>query len=162
MVIRGGVGRLLAKLGRSATSGSRSVSGSPFESSSTMPPTARRVILISGHYLRSRRRAGFHHLAEAYRRAGWDVTLLTAAISLLSRLRGDYRFEYPVLAEANRLIPIDEQLTSFVLMTRTHPGNLRFGLANRLSTPWFARYARLALGPLEESLRRADLVIFEG
>jgi 2-beta-glucuronyltransferase len=127
-----------------------------------MPPTARRVILISGHYLGSKRRAGFHHLAAAYRRAGWDVTFVTAAISLLSRLRGDYRFDYPVRAEANRLVAVDERLTSFVLMTRTHPGNLRFGLANRLSAAWFARYARLNLGPLENPLRRADLVIFEG
>jgi 2-beta-glucuronyltransferase len=127
-----------------------------------MPPTTRRVILISGHYLGSKRRAGFHHLAEAYRRAGWDVTFVTAAISLLSRLRRDYRFEYPVRAEANRLIPVDERLTSFVLMTRIHPGNLRFGLANRLATPRFARYAQVALGPLEASVRGADLIIFEG
>jgi 2-beta-glucuronyltransferase len=49
-----------------------------------------------------------------------------------------------------------------VLLTRTHPGNLRFGLANRLSTPWFARYARVPLGPLEERLREADLIVFEG
>jgi len=127
-----------------------------------MPPTAPRVILISGHYLRSKRRAGFHHLAEAYRRAGWDVTFVTAAISLLSRLRGDYRFEYPVRAEANRLVPVEERLASFVLMTRTHPGNLGLGLANRLSARWFARYARLDLGPLEDTLRGADLVVFEG
>jgi 2-beta-glucuronyltransferase len=127
-----------------------------------MPNATRSVVLISGHYLRSKRRAGFHHLAEAYRHAGWDVTFVTAAISLLSRLRGDYRFEYPVRAEANRLVSVDERLTSFVLMTGTHPGNLRVGLANRLSTPWFARYARVSLGPLEEPLRRADLVVFEG
>jgi 2-beta-glucuronyltransferase len=120
------------------------------------------VILISGHYLGSKRRAGFHHLANAYWNLGWDVTFVTAAISALSRLRGDYRFEYPVRAEANRLVPVRERLTSYVLMTRTHPGNLRFGLANRLSTPWFARYARAPLGELEERLPTADLVVFEG
>jgi 2-beta-glucuronyltransferase len=127
-----------------------------------MPNATRSVILISGHYLGSKRRAGFHHLAEAYRLAGWDVTFVTAAISLLSQLRGDYRFEYPVRAEANRLIRVGEGLTSFVLFTRTHPGNLRLGLANRLSTPWFARYAGVPLGPLAEPLGRADLIIFEG
>lgn len=127
-----------------------------------MPNATRSVILISGHYLRSKRRAGFHHLAEAYQRAGWDVTFVTAAISLLSQLRGDYRFEYPVRAEANRLIPVEERLTSFVLLTRTHPGNLGLELANRLSAPWFARYARVSLGPLAEPLGRADLIIFEG
>jgi 2-beta-glucuronyltransferase len=121
-----------------------------------------RVVLVSGHYLGSRRRAGFHHLASAYWNLGWDVTFATVAISLLSRLRGDYRFAYPVREEANRLVPVRERLTSFVLLTRTHPGNLRLGLANRLSTPWFARYARIPLGPLEERLRAADLIVFEG
>lgn len=127
-----------------------------------MANTGRRVILISGHYFGSKRRAGFHHLAEAFWRLGWDVTFVTAAISTLSRLRGDYRFAYPVRKEANRLVPIRERVTSYVLLTRTHPGNLRFGLANRLSAPWFARYARVPLGPLEGRLREADLVVFEG
>jgi 2-beta-glucuronyltransferase len=122
----------------------------------------RRVVLLSGHYLGSKRQAGFHHLAHAFLGAGWDVTFATTAISTLSRLRGDYRFAYPVREEANRLVPVQERLASYVLLTRTHPGNLRFGLANRLSLPWFARYARVPLGPLEERLRSADLVIFEG
>jgi 2-beta-glucuronyltransferase len=87
---------------------------------------------------------------------------VTAAISHLSRLRGDYRFAYPVREEANRLVPVGERLESFVLLTPTHPGNLGFALANRLSGPWFARYARVPLGPLEERLREADLVVFEG
>lgn len=121
-----------------------------------------RVVLLSGHYLGSKRRAGFHHLANAFWNLGWDVTFATVAISLLSRLRGDFRFTYPVREEANRLVPVRERLTSFVLLTRTHPGNLRFGWANRLSAPWFARYARVPLGPLEGRLREADLVVFEG
>jgi 2-beta-glucuronyltransferase len=127
-----------------------------------MPEASPRVILISGHYYGSKRRAGFHHLADAYWNAGWDVTFVTAAISSLSRLRGDYRFAYPVREEANRLVAVRERLASFVLLTRTHPGNLRLGFANRLSTPWFARYARVPLGPLEERVRGADLVVFEG
>jgi 2-beta-glucuronyltransferase len=127
-----------------------------------MSEADRRVILISGHYLGSRRRAGFHHLARAFWHLGWDVTFVTAAISFLSRLKGDFRFEYPVREEANRLVRVRERLTSFVLLTRTHPGNLRLGFANRLSTPWFARYARVSLGPLEQRLRDADLVVFEG
>lgn len=127
-----------------------------------MPGVPPSVVLISAHYLGSKRRAGFHHLANAYRSLGWDVTFVTAAISTLSRLRGDYRFAYPVREEANRLVPVRERLTSYVLLTRTHPGNLHLRLANRLSKPWFARYARVRLGPLEQRLRDADLVVFEG
>jgi 2-beta-glucuronyltransferase len=127
-----------------------------------MPSTTRSAILISGHYLGSKRRAGFHHVAQAYWSLGWDVTFVTAAISTVSRLRGDYRFAYPVREEANRLVPVQERLASYVLMTRTHPGNLRLGAANRLSSAWFSRYARAPLGALEEQLRAANLVVFEG
>jgi 2-beta-glucuronyltransferase len=126
-----------------------------------MSADARRVVLVSGHYLRSKRRAGFHNLAEAYWRLGWDVTFVTAAISTLSRLRGDYRFEYPVRAEANRLVEVRERLTSFVLMPWVHPGNLGSSLANTLATPLFARYARTPLGPLTAVLADSDVVIFE-
>jgi 2-beta-glucuronyltransferase len=87
---------------------------------------------------------------------------VTAAISHLSRLRGDYRFAYPVREEANRLVHVEDRLASFVLLTPTHPGNLGSGLANRLSRPWFARYSRVSLGPLEQRLREADLIVFEG
>jgi 2-beta-glucuronyltransferase len=127
-----------------------------------MADAPRKVVLISGHYLGSKRRAGFHHLASAYRHLGWDITFVTAAISTLSRLRGDYRFAYPVREEANRLVPVQERLASYVLMTRTHPGNLGSSLANRLTRPWFARYARVPLEPLEGRLREADLLVFEG
>ena len=127
-----------------------------------MPSATRSVVLISGHYLGSKRRAGFHHLAAAFWSLGWEVTFVTAAISTLSRMRGDYRFAYPVREEANRLVPIRDRLASYVLMTRTHPGNLRSGVANLLAAPWFARYANAPLGPLEDTVRAADLVVFEG
>jgi 2-beta-glucuronyltransferase len=128
----------------------------------SMPPRERRrVALISGHYLRSKRQAGFHHLARAYWRLGWEVAFITAPISLLSRAKGDYRFEYPVMAEANRLISVEERLTSFVLMTAVHPVNLRSSIANRLAEPLFARYARTSLGRIGDFLRTADLIVFE-
>jgi 2-beta-glucuronyltransferase len=127
-----------------------------------MPNAVRHVILISGHYLGSKRRAGFHHLAEAYWRAGWEVTFVTAPISFLSWLRRDYRFEYPVRAEANRFVQVRERLTSFVLMTAMHPVSLRSHFANRLARPWFERYADTSLGRLAGLLAEADLVVFEG
>src|SRR5207302_3942170 len=125
-----------------------------------MRSRTRRVILVSGHYLRSKRRAGFHHLAEAYWKAGWDVIFVTAPISSLSRLRRDYRFEYPVRAEANRFVSVRDRLTSYVLMTGTHPVSLRSDLANKAVAPWFERYARLSLDRLASALIETDLVVF--
>lgn len=126
-----------------------------------MPNATRRVVLVSPAYIGSKRRSGFHHLAFAYWNLGWDVTCVTAPISFSRRLRGDYRFEYPVLAEASRLVTVRERLTSFVLMTRWQPGNLRSPFANRLATPFYRRYAKIPLGPLEDLLPEADLVVFE-
>jgi len=124
-------------------------------------PASRRVVLISGHYLGSKRRAGFHHLADAFWNLGWDVNFVTAGISYLSWLKRDFRFAYPVREEANRLVRQRERLTSFVLWTRTHPGNLGSALANRLSGPFFARYGRASLGRLAQLLPETDLVVFE-
>ncbi|MCC7440090.1 MAG: hypothetical protein IT285_00565 [Bdellovibrionales bacterium] len=121
----------------------------------------KRVVLITGHYFESKRKAGFHWLAEAFWKAGWDVTFFTSALSPLSRLRLDYRMQYPVLAEANQLKPVRDRLTSFVWYTPWHPANLRLAPLNLLASPLFARYGELPLGPAEERFAQADLVIFE-
>lgn len=121
----------------------------------------RRVILLSSHYFESRRRAGFHWLADTLWRAGWDVTFATVGLSLISRLRSDPRMAYPVLAEANRIKRVRERLASFVLYTPFHPVDLRRDRLNRLAAPLFARYGRADLGALAETAREADLMIFE-
>ena len=120
-----------------------------------------RVLLITGHYLESRRRAGFHWLADAYHRLGWDVTFVTAALSWLSRLRQDYRFQYPVHTEANQIKRVNDRLHSFVWFTWWHPANLRNRFLNSIAAPWFRRYGQLPLGKLESRIHEADLIIFE-
>src|SRR2546430_1855357 len=74
----------------------------------------KRVMLITSHYLESQRKAGFHFLADAFWRAGWDVTFTTVSLSWLSWLRKDQRFQYPVRQEAKRLRQIKERLASYV------------------------------------------------
>jgi 2-beta-glucuronyltransferase len=121
----------------------------------------KRVILVTAHYLESRNKAGFHWLADAFWRGGWDVTFFTESLSWLSWLRRDYRFGYPVRAEANRLFQVRERLASFVWLTHWHPVNLRLGILNRLSKPWFATYGKLPLHGMEEPIAHADLFVFD-
>jgi len=120
-----------------------------------------RVVLVSGHYLQSRRKAGFHWIAGSFHDVGADVLFLTAPISWLSWLRSDHRFQYPVRREANRILRIDERLCSYVWMTPWHPANLRSRVLNRLAGPLFSRYSRFDLGEAEPMIRSADVVIFE-
>jgi len=120
-----------------------------------------RVILITGHYWHSKRKAGFHWLADAFWRQGWEVVFLTGAISYLSVIRRDYRLAYPVLQEANQLQQVQPNFWSYVWFTPWHPANLRLDLLNYLSRPLFRGYSQLPLGVVEPLLCEADLFIFE-
>lgn len=121
----------------------------------------KRVVLVTGHYLESKRQAGFHWLADAYWRAGWEVIFLTTAISWLSWLQRNYRMAYPVRREAQRLRWVRPGLGSYVWFTPWHPVNLPWGGLNALTAPLFARYGAFSLGAAEALVRNADLLIFE-
>ncbi len=120
-----------------------------------------RVVLFSFHYLGSDRKAGFQWIADAFWRMGWDVVFVTAPISRVSRLRRDFRFDYPVCEEANRLVQVHERLRSYVLYTNYHPVALPHAWMNWLSAPLFARYGRTPLKSLAEAVAGSDLMIIE-
>ena len=122
----------------------------------------KKAVLITGHYWKSKRRAGFHWLADAYERLGWEVLFFTAPLSWLSWLRRDYRLTYPELwRERNQLVRVRTRLWSFIWFTPFHPANMRSSLLNRLSYPLFSRYSSLSLGEAEEFVKKADLFVFE-
>jgi 2-beta-glucuronyltransferase len=119
------------------------------------------VVLLTGHHPASARRAGFHWLADAWRRQGHDVLFVTVSVSWLSYLRRDYRTRFPLRKESRGIRRLPDGMQGFVWFTPWHPANLRLAVLNRLSTPLFARYDQLSLGPLQEPLRTADLILFE-
>jgi len=121
----------------------------------------KRAVLFTGHYYDSKRRAGFHWIAESLLRKGWDVLFFTAPFSLFSILRRDYRLQYPVLREKGKLIKVDKRLLSYVWFTPWHPVNLRSGLLNKLSYSTFNRYGDFSLGKAESFIMDSDLFIFE-
>lgn len=121
-----------------------------------------KVVIFSYHYFESRRRAGFHHLAQAFWELGWDVFFVTAPLSRLSFLARDERLEYPVVREANRVKVIRERLASYVLFSLVHPANLRIDSLNRLTGRLLVTaYRRSRLGSLKSELANADLIVFE-
>jgi 2-beta-glucuronyltransferase len=121
----------------------------------------KRVVLVTSHYLESDRKAGFHWLAEAYWRAGWDVLFFTESLSWLSVLRRDHRCRYPVVEDGHKLRQVRERLASFVWLTPFHPVNLRAGLLNWLSAPVLKLYARFSLGAALPAIQSADLFVFD-
>ncbi|MDQ2982449.1 MAG: glucuronosyltransferase [Actinomycetota bacterium] len=124
-------------------------------------PEAPTVVLISYHYAKSKRRGGFHALADSYRRLGWNVVFVTAPISRISRLRRDHRLGYDTLRERNRLIQIDDRYWSYVLYSLIHPVDFRNRLLNRLGGWLLFAYRHVRFGALEDVLKAADLIIVE-
>ncbi|MBM3222731.1 MAG: glycosyltransferase family 1 protein [Candidatus Tectomicrobia bacterium] len=121
----------------------------------------KRVVLVTGHYLASKRKAGFHWLADAYWRAGWEVIFFTSAISWLSWLQRNYRMAYPILHEAKTLRWVQPRLGSYVWFTPWHPFKVPFPGGNQLLRPLFVRYGDLPLGEIDSLLPEVDLFIFE-
>lgn len=137
------------------TTESNSVSGSD---DGTSKP---RVALITVHYVRSERRAGFHWLAEAFRGLGWDVTFVTTAFSHLSRLKRDHRFKYGLARRAGRLEDVEPGIHSYVWFTPFHPLNRLPRIVQSALTPLFRRYSELPAPGLQAAIAPSDLVIFE-
>lgn len=125
------------------------------------PDGIKRVLLVTGHHWDSRRKAGFHWIADALERMGWDVTFFTTPLSHVSALRRDRRLTPDVRREANRLIRKRDRLRSYVWYTPFHPFDLRNRLLNRVMDPLFSAFPRLPLGEAEPAIRGADLFIFE-
>ncbi len=122
----------------------------------------KRVLLVTGHVLASKRRAGFHWLADAFWRAGWEVVFLTTGVSWpLWLRRHDYRTDYPLAHEANRLRWQEPRLGSFVWMTPFHPTPTGSARLDRWLAPLFRRYGSLPLGTLASIVRQTDLFVFE-
>lgn len=119
------------------------------------------AVLVSGHYVGSPRRAGFHWIANALRRQGWHVTFVTVEFSQLSRLARDHRFGYGILRQASQPVELAPDLVSYVWFTPYHPTHLLSAIGNTLLSPVFRRYGSLPMPGIEPLVSAADLIIFE-
>ena len=121
----------------------------------------KKVVLLSYHYYDSKRRAGFHHLADAFHKIGWKVVFFTTGISRLSFLGGNFRATKRVRAEANKLLEKKEDFYSYVWYTPWHPVNFRNKILNAISLPLFKNYGKLKINEKKRIVDDADMFIFE-
>ncbi len=121
-----------------------------------------KAVLLSNHYYRSSRKAGFHLLADALHKAGHDVAFVTTGLSWLSYARGDYRTKYKGLKEAHgKLIEERKGFRSYVHFTPWHPHTLLLPALDALTRRFMDSYDGFALGPLESLIQEADLILYE-
>jgi 2-beta-glucuronyltransferase len=120
------------------------------------------VTFITGHYYPSRRRAGFHNLADAAHRMGCRVNFVTAGYSLLSYLRRDYRTKIPgIRANCNQPVEIKPGFVSYVHFTPWHPHTLVLPGLDRLTHPLMDRYGEGELNGLLPLIKETDIFVFE-
>jgi 2-beta-glucuronyltransferase len=128
---------------------------------STQATSRRRVVLFTLHVFESKRRAGFHWIADALIEMGWDVVFVTVAISWFSVFRGDYRVKISNHIPKNQLVSVKPQLRQFLWWTPWHPANLRFDFLNKMSTPVFKTYGKTLPRQLQTVIQEAEVIIFE-
>jgi len=120
----------------------------------------KKVVLLTTHVWSSKRRAGFHWIADSLWRAGWEVYFVSG-LSFIDKLKGDYRFQYLPPEGVNRVVQVMERFYSFVWYHWWRPADLRSRWLNYLTYPWFVQYGSLPLGELRFIVQSANLIIFE-
>ncbi|MBB5144778.1 hypothetical protein [Desulfovibrio intestinalis] len=120
------------------------------------------IVLLSNHWYPSPRKAGFHHLANAWHAQGHNITFATVGFSWLSYARRDFRTRYSGIWQArNSMQSIAPGLDSYVHFTPTHPHSALFAQVDRLLAARMDRYDRYPLGQLQSRIQEADAVVYE-
>ena len=124
--------------------------------------SSNRAVIFSYHTMGfGGRKNSVVFLAESLAEFGWQVDLVTAQLSLLSRLAGVPRLRAVPHRQRNMWVKQSELISSFVWVPAFHPATTRYPLVDRLATPLFHFYPYLLPGTIRERVRRARLVIIE-
>ncbi len=121
-----------------------------------------KVILISPHHISSKRKAGFHWIADAFAKRGWETIFLTAPIRYTAWLLGDHRTGYFSFRDTHRLKETpDPKIKSYVFMTLFNPISSNKRIFTYLSIPLVRLYGKLLPNNLKRIIEDAEIIIFE-
>lgn len=121
-----------------------------------------KIVLLSNHWYPSPRRAGFHHLADAWHSQGHTITFVTTGFSYISWIRRDFRTRFLGIRQAcNTWQHLQERFDSYVFFTALHPHTTLIPAIDRLLNPLMACYGRLLPSTLQERITAADIIVYE-
>ncbi|MHB0856568.1 MAG: GumK N-terminal domain-containing glycosyltransferase [Anaerolineae bacterium] len=120
-----------------------------------------KVMLLTTHCWNSKRRAGFHWIADALWQQGFDVYFVTAGLSYLDRLKHSYHFDCLPEGRVRTLVQEKPRLHSYVIYHPWRPARCSSDLVNRVLYGWFSTYGRIPLPGLEGVVQQMDQFIFE-
>lgn len=122
-----------------------------------------KAVLITSHFWNSRRKAGFHHIADSLLKRGFEVLFLTGDVSFLRFLRKDYINSQTTRVKYNTLIRENKNFSQFIKFTYLHPVNFKNEMLNKLALPVIKRYSDElnSHGELNDFLTQSDFIFFE-
>lgn len=120
------------------------------------------IVLLSNHWYPSPRKAGFHHLADAWHAQGHDIAFVTVGFSAISWLRHDFRTRFAGIRQAcNVWQRLRDRFDSYVFRTCWHPHTTLIPVLDRLLEPCMRHYGRALPPTLCERLAAADVILYE-
>lgn len=122
-----------------------------------------KAVLITSHFWNSKRKAGFHNIAESLLKKNYEVLFLTGSASYIHHLKGDYRAALINKSSLNALTTDSENFKQFIKFTALHPVNYRNFVLNKIFLSSVKKYSNTLSGynELNEFIRSSDLFIFE-
>ena len=118
----------------------------------------RRIVIVSRHDYRTRKKAGIHFIARAFAAQGAQVQFISIGFSALSLLRRDPR-SFLFMA-SNRWVMHDD-ISCFLWRTALHPFRRGLGAFASMTSPWYDSLARTRSAPFDEAVAAADLIVIE-
>lgn len=118
------------------------------------------VIFVSGHFYNSKRKAGFHQIADAFVNSGNKIVFVTAPYSLLFKLKKNH-YSSQLNFEKNKLILERKNAFSYVHYTFFHIANFKNKFLNFVTQSLYKFYQRFPLKYLKVEVENSDLIIFE-
>ena len=122
-----------------------------------------KAVLITSHFLNSKRKAGFHNIAYSLLEQGYTVLFLTGNASYIHHLKKDYRASLINKTPLNKLLKEKDDLYQFIRFTTLHPVNFRSDLINNIFLPSVKKYSGALSGfdDLKNFISESSLFIFE-
>ena len=114
----------------------------------------KKVVLISPHHISSKRKAGFHWLADAFSKKGYNTVFLTAPIRYSALVTNDNRTQYFSIRDIKELKQIPHtNISSYVFMTLLNPFSSNNKIIQYISIPLAKYYGNLLPKNLKKEMR---------
>ncbi|MEO8663943.1 MAG: glucuronosyltransferase [Ignavibacteria bacterium] len=122
-----------------------------------------KAVLITSHFWNSKRKAGFHNIAESLVKKGYEILFLTGNASYIHHLKSDYRAGLIKRSKLNELEKINDNVNQFIRFTKLHPVNYRNKILNTLFLPSIKKYSDTLerFDDVNDFIKNSELFIFE-